>query len=90
MENNVTSQQWKLISQKTNLKYFVIIGFVSFTTLVLVFYSDDLCGVSHIQIISQIESYEKTLDPEFCEEIVEKIDSFNDMCEPKIEILYCG
>ncbi|WP_299292159.1 hypothetical protein [Nitrosopumilus sp.] len=83
-------QQWKLISQKTNLKYFIIIGSVSLFALILVLNSDDSCGVSHIQIISQINSYEKTLDPEFCEEIVERIDTFNEICEPKIEILDCG
>ena len=83
-------QQWKLISQKTNLIYFIIISFVSLTALVMVLYSGDSCGVSHIRIVSQIRSHEKTLDPEFCEEIVEKIDTFNEMCEPKIEILDCG
>ena len=83
-------QEWKLIYQKTNLKYLIIIGFVSLTALILVIYSDDSCGVSHIQITSQIKSYEKTLDPEFCEELVGQIDTFNETCEPKIEILDCG
>ncbi|EIJ66068.1 hypothetical protein BD31_I0597 [Candidatus Nitrosopumilus salaria BD31] len=41
-------------------------------------------------LINDISLYEKSLDPEFCEIIVEKINSFNDECEPKIEILDCG
>jgi hypothetical protein len=41
-------------------------------------------------IITEIASYEKLLDPESCEVIVEKIDFFNDECEPQIEILDCG
>lgn len=76
--------------QKTRLKYFTIGGFVSLIALILILYSDDLCGVSHIRIISQIESYGKTLDPEFCEKIVEQIDNFNEICEPKIEIIDCS
>ncbi|WP_428324422.1 hypothetical protein [Nitrosopumilus sp.] len=41
-------------------------------------------------ILNEINSYQDTLDPEFCEVIVEKIDLFNDSCEPQIEILDCG
>ncbi len=43
-----------------------------------------------MMLINQIDSYEQTLDPELCEEIVEKIDLFNDECSPQIEILDCG
>jgi hypothetical protein len=41
-------------------------------------------------ILNEITSLEKSLEPEFCEIIVEKIDLFNDSCEPQIEILDCG
>jgi hypothetical protein len=41
-------------------------------------------------IVHDLKSYEKTLKPEFCESLVEKIDTFNDRCEPNIEILDCG
>lgn len=41
-------------------------------------------------LISDISNYERTLDPEFCELLIDKIDVFNDDCEPKIEILDCG
>jgi hypothetical protein len=41
-------------------------------------------------IINDIFQYEKSLNPEFCELLVEKINSFNETCEPKIEILDCG
>lgn len=41
-------------------------------------------------ILKEINSYQETLDPEFCEVIVEKIDLFNDSCEPQIEILDCS
>jgi len=56
----------------------------------MMFLSNYSCGVQHMLILNEINSYEKTLDPEFCEMIVEKIDLFNNNCEPKIEILDCG
>ncbi len=48
------------------------------------------CSVQHIGILNDIEKFEQTLDPEFCENIVERIDLFNDECEPEIEIIDCG
>lgn len=52
--------------------------------------SDSSCGIRHIVIITDLKSYETSLDPEFCEELVEKIDSFNMQCTPQVEILDCG
>jgi len=52
--------------------------------------SDNSCGVKHILIVNDLKSYEQSLDPEFCEDLVEKIDLFNSQCEPQIEILDCG
>ncbi len=43
-----------------------------------------------MQLVNKITSYEKSLDPEVCEVIVEKIDLFNEQCKPEIEILDCG
>ena len=43
-----------------------------------------------MSILNEIKIYEKSLDPEFCESILEKIDSFNISCNPKFEILDCG
>lgn len=48
------------------------------------------CGLQHIAIISDLESYEKSPDPEFCNVLVEKINLFNDDCKPEVEILDCG
>ena len=41
-------------------------------------------------ILNKIDSYEKSLDPEFCETVIEKINFFNEYCEPQIEIFDCG
>ncbi|MBS3926756.1 MAG: hypothetical protein KGZ34_08730 [Nitrosarchaeum sp.] len=48
------------------------------------------CGVQHIVIINDLKSYESSFDPEFCDGLVERINLFNDKCEPKVEILDCG
>jgi len=51
---------------------------------------DNSCGVKHILIVNDLKSYEQSLDPEFCEDLVERIDFFNSQCEPQVEILDCG
>jgi hypothetical protein len=51
---------------------------------------DSSCIVDHVIISNEISSYEKSLDPEFCENILEKIDLHNDQCDSQIEILDCG
>jgi hypothetical protein len=56
----------------------------------VVLLSNSSCGIQHISIINALQSYEKSLDPEFCEELVEQIDSYNEQCMPQVEILDCG
>ena len=90
MENNVTSQQWKLIFQKINLKIIIIFTFGILIVGLLLIFSNYSCSPQHMLIINDIFRYEKSLNPEFCELLVEKINSFNETCEPKIEILDCG
>ncbi len=79
-----------MTSQKTNPQnlILIIIGIIVVGTIIA--YSSNSCGIQHIQLINDITSYEQSLEPEFCEIIVEKIDLFNDQCEPQIEILDCG
>ena len=88
MGNSVTFLTWKLILQKNNLRNILLIIFGIF---IIIFFSyDTSCGVEHISILNEIKIYEKSLDPEFCELVLEKIDSFNDSCNPTLEILDCG
>ena len=90
MENSVTFLTWKLILQKNNLRNILLIIFGIFIITVIFFSYDTSCGVEHISILNEIKIYEKSLDPEFCEIILEKINSFNDSCTPILEILDCG
>lgn len=82
--------QWKLIFQKTRIKNLTLILFAALFVILVVEYVDDSCNVDHFVIINEISSYGKSLDPELCENILEKIDSYNDMCTSQIEILDCG
>jgi len=90
MENNVTFLQWKLIFRNTSLKNLIIIVFGILIIGLLINFSNYSCSPQHILIINDVSLYEKSLDPEFCELVVEKINSFNETCDPKIEILDCG
>ncbi len=58
--------------------------------MVIIGLSDDSCNVKHHLLLNEIFSYEKSLDPELCENILEKIDFYNDECNSQIEILDCG
>jgi hypothetical protein len=90
MENNVTYLIWKLIFQKNNLRSVLLIIFGILIILIFFYSYDSSCGVKHISILNEIQIYDETLDPEFCEVILDKIDSFNDRCSPTFEILDCG
>ncbi len=82
--------QWKLIFQKTRIKNLTIILFVALFVALVVGFMGDFCVVDNFIITNEISSYEKSLDPELCENILEKINSYNDMCISEIEILDCG
>ena len=82
--------QWKLIFQKTRIKNLTVILFGVLFVVLVVGFMGDSCSVDNFIISNEISSYEKLLDPELCENILEKIDSHNDMCTSQIEILDCG
>ncbi len=84
------SLQWKLTFQKTSLKNLILIAIGISIVGVSISLTGYSCGIQHMIILNEIALYEKSLEPEFCEIIVEKIDLFNDDCEPQIEILDCG
>ena len=63
---------------------------MEFFFIIIFFSYDTSCGVEHMSLLNEIKIYEKSLDPEFCELVLEKIDSFNDSCNPILEILDCG
>ncbi len=90
MANNVMFPQWKLIFQKTNLRNLILLMFGILIVVLFVLFTNDSCNFERILILDDVSSYEQSLDPEFCEIVVEHIDVFNNKCEPAIEILDCG
>jgi len=90
MESSVTFLQWKLIFQKTSLRNLLLIAIGISIVGIFISFTGYSCGIQHMIILNEITSYEQSLEPEFCEITVEKIDLFNDDCEPQIEILDCG
>jgi len=82
--------QWKLTFQNTNLRNLILIAIGILIVGISISLTGYSCGIQHMIILNEITSYEKSLEPEFCETIVEKIDLFNDDCEPQVEILDCG
>ncbi len=82
--------QWKLTFQNISLKNYILIAIGISTVGILIASTGSSCGIQHMIILNEITSYEKSLEPEFCEVIVEKIDLFNNDCKPQIEILDCG
>ena len=76
--------------QKTSLRNLILIAIGISIVGISIGLTDYSCGIQYMIILNEIALYEKSLEPESCEITVEKIDLFNDDCEPQIEILDCG
>ncbi len=72
------------------IKNLILISIGISIVVLFIVISGDSCGIRHIAIMNDLQTFEKSLDPEFCEELVEKIDNFNYECQPPVEILDCG
>ena len=81
-----------MISQKHKKSKSIIAALigVSFLGVLLSFSVWNSCGIDHVSIVSDIQTYEKTLDPVFCENLVLRILEYNDKCDNYIEIFDCG
>lgn len=91
MANNAMSLPSKLILQKNKLIVkLVVVSVVVFSVGSIFAFSINSCGFDRITITNDLQTYEQNLNPEFCENLVEQIDEFNEQCGPYIEILDCG
>jgi len=79
-----------LTFQKTSLRNLILITIGISIVGIAIGLTGYSCGIQHIMILNEIALYEQSLEPESCEIVVEKIDLFNDDCEPQIEIFDCG
>jgi len=85
-------QQLKLMSVKHKKSKLIVAALIaiSFLGVLLSFAVLNSCGIEQVSIISEIQTYEKTLDPVFCENLVLRILEYNDKCDNYIEIFDCG
>ena len=81
---------WKLTFQKSKFKNLIFVFSVIFVAVVVLSMSGNFCGIQHMSLLNDLRTYEQSLDPEYCEALVERIDLFNEQCEPPLEILDCG
>jgi len=80
-----------LTLQRTKTIKSLIFICVGISCIVVVFgFTINSCLIQHIEILNDIKTYEKSLNPEFCDDLVKKIDLFNDDCKPQVDILDCG
>lgn len=79
-----------MISLNTKTKKIIIVIIIALSVGLILGTISASCTLKHMDILNDIKKFEQTLDPEFCENLVYKIDVFNDECEPEIEIVDCG
>ena len=88
MENNVTFPQLKLTSRRN--KFLILVSIlVGISFIVIITLPENSCGIRHMMIIRDLNTQDN-IETEYCEHLIEKIDLFNEQCEPYIEILDCG
>lgn len=92
MADKETFLQSKLISQKAkkfrNLS--LVLATVGILGFILSYVVTNSCNIKQVSIMSDIQKFENSPDPEFCASLVDRILEYNDECEPYFEILDCG
>lgn len=71
------------------IRNLILISIGIFAVVTLLGFMMSSCGIQHIIIINDLKSYESSFDSEFCDGLVERINLFNDDCDPQVEILDC-
>ncbi|WP_048195146.1 hypothetical protein [Candidatus Nitrosotenuis uzonensis] len=79
-----------MILQRHNyFRLSVIVGIAIIASLIL-FQNFNSCPARQFAIIDEIIAYERTLDPNSCISLVEKIHQLNSECSSDLEIVDCG
>ena len=81
----------KLTLLRTKTIKSLILICISVSCIGVIFgFTGNSCVIQHIAIMNDLKIYGDTLNSEFCDDLVEKINLFNDDCQPQVEILDCG
>ena len=72
-------------------KYGIIIAMIVLSVIVLynVWFVNS-CPIKHVTVINELKQYQKTLDPDLCENLINKIIELNEKCGIEIEPIDCG
>ena len=76
----------------TFLKRAIIMGLAGIAAII-VLYSTGIansCQIRQMEVVNELKEFHETLDPQFCDELVNKIEELNDQCSTEIETIDCG
>lgn len=72
-------------------KYGIIVSMAVLTAIILYnIWFVNSCPIMHVTVVNELEQYQETLDPELCDELVNKIIELNEECGIEIEPIDCG
>ena len=81
-----------LEAKMSNLsKYGIIVAIAVLSAIIL--YNTwfvNSCPVKHVTVVNELKQYQKTLDPELCDNLIKKIIELNEECGIEIEPIDCG
>lgn len=95
MVENETFQQWKLMSLEAPmdkaLKFVIVMGTCIVTTIILYnYWSIPNCTMKQLVVMDDKNRYQESLDPEICDDLLNKIIKLNDECGIELEPVDCG
>ncbi|HWP78071.1 MAG: hypothetical protein AB1299_04930 [Thermoproteota archaeon] len=76
--------------QKHNYFRIAVVGGIIIIATLVLFQNFNSCPAKQFSIIDEIVEYERTLDPNICISIAEKIDRLNNECNSGLETLDCS
>ncbi|MEM3008029.1 MAG: hypothetical protein QXW37_01165 [Candidatus Nitrosotenuis sp.] len=79
-----------MILQRHNYFRIALVGGIIIIATLILFQNFNSCPAKQFSIIDEIVEYERTLDPNICISIAEKIDRLNNECNSGLETLDCG
>jgi len=79
-----------LIFQRNNYYKISVICGIAIISSLIIFQNFSSCPAKQFSIIDDIVQYEKTMNPNACAALVEKISTLNAECKSGLEIPDCG
>jgi len=72
-------------------KYGVIVAMAVLTAIILYYvWFVNSCPVKHVAVVNELMQFQETLDPELCDNLLNKIIELNEECGIEIEPIDCG